>query len=551
MFTKEQINILLNEDNEFGYQEVYKADGPGCFNTRLALKKEKNAWLHVIPAPLGHKKKQIIFCKPLEDALARLPFMLVLASALIKHYDVYLWPGRKSSMRTTRPVNTPEEFWEKIDTTETANEKMVKDLLGEQGLSADNYIILDSLNRIVIERWNKRFKHLDLFNKDDTRYLTSLAEGTLDLSEADLSDLNNLITLVKPYVVRKIKIYALDTQKIKQLIHAFPEVDTLEIIDATDFWIRNHLNQFSGFNIILNHIISGKNNITIPSNTNLKSLKIRNSSLTSLVCGTEVLIETLDVKKNERPINCDLTSSVKKLVFTGCWSVQLKLPQSNQVEYLKLINCVEMKESNILLFPNLKKLVFVESDPKFLTGFESRSEHSGCNSLPEQLQLEYFKYQPDKDAKTVAINLQEDHCLKKIVLVNVENYSSIKLPKHSFATKKEGGPETNKRRRASDIEAWGTNGDKFTDLDSALAHSSQIRYLNFKFVSKKNELKSILPSFENLETLIIPHLFQDIKITNKKLKKLDLGLYLTTTATFDFKELDCLKNSVSYIVKLI
>lgn len=149
----EDINRLFkidSKENEELPETSHQEYGPGQFDVyrsvvggQPSFKKNK--------ANTTTSRKKFIFCSPLMQPWNTpdlSPVSISFFTGLMKHYDVYLWPGENVPFSHCKRIKDIHEFWKKFREASPATETAVKQSLGQQGLALDDYRILD--RRIIV-----------------------------------------------------------------------------------------------------------------------------------------------------------------------------------------------------------------------------------------------------------------------------------------------------------------------------------------------------------------------------------------------------------------
>lgn len=146
-YTKRELEKALNLEtieSDFQIELNYNTEGPGYLDLLLALNGQENCWVQEENSSKSQSiQKKIIFSNALVNDIPLQPQELSFISALVRHFEVYLWQGVTKTFADCKPLVSSSEFWKARHTIVGATEEAVKDILAQQGLPLDEFYILD------------------------------------------------------------------------------------------------------------------------------------------------------------------------------------------------------------------------------------------------------------------------------------------------------------------------------------------------------------------------------------------------------------------------
>lgn len=364
MISSRLLKRLLEPENIEGNvsQRVhYKSQGPGHLDTWLLFEGNEHCWQQRETTPFIRHKKKIIFCHGLLDEYAPNPLELNLLSALIHYYDVYLWPGpRDVDFASAKALNSSADFWGKC-VANPALQQEVKDSLAQQGIAAEDYIILDSA------RYAELLQKLER-NLQTTLITPQRRADELDLTTIPVTDeetLKRLKASVDAASIKTIKTIAPTAKEIGIILQCFRQIETLELKNIEEAITPEAISDLQD-NLLqtgLSHLNLAFNECAFPEEfkfqvkTNFKRLSISNAiGLGKVVfSNSDNAIEELEIScrtLNELIITHD---RIKRIKITDCPLMELILASS--AEELEIFNC-NLQDVDLSECPHLKRISF-------------------------------------------------------------------------------------------------------------------------------------------------------------------------------------------------
>ena len=116
-------------------------------------------------------KKKIIISDARFLQRTLLEFDLDFINALIREFDVYLWPGDSKKFRDLSPLTSSSEFWEKRENITQHSMDEVRETLSKQSITSHDFIIIDT----------KTYSHIRQTTKTSEKEILYLPERSLTL----------------------------------------------------------------------------------------------------------------------------------------------------------------------------------------------------------------------------------------------------------------------------------------------------------------------------------------------------------------------------------
>lgn len=534
MLSKRDIAVLLDDQlNDFAVNVTFKSVGPGYLDPWLVMQKRKNIWQHIEPAQTSTDRKKIIFSIPDTGTNLTSPFAIAFFAALVQFYDVYIWPGEDSPLRDIRPISTAEEFWSKVNNTHPATSEAVKTSLGYQGLTADNFIILDYKKYSdAIQKWIGTYRATSqLLTERAANELNNYLADTLDLRYFDLNQLNNISTKTIRTHIKTVLTTCPNKQEIFQLRLLFPNLTTIEIRGANDDYVKQHLHLLNGLSVVLSDY-HHEEEFILPGNINLKKLTLKKygtDPLKKFSAEPSARLEGLELV-NCGEIECDVVNLtlLYSLRFIDCNGFKLTTARRNQINELSLIHCLSMSNIDFTRLPALKRFELKGPGCNGAVNIgntnwlEKALLKLGFDIAPLVPQIEHLELQGHQCTYHHHIDLTRDLALKSVAIER-QNEWHITLPAYPFEQKDKVSPSpiNVSEPYPGGIEAWSIDGIKYTDLAS-IPSASSIKYLRIDNVDlSTNQL--MLAQFDQLETLILTNTkIGEVNINSNRFKQLSV-----------------------------
>ncbi len=419
MITKEQLEETLAlifpssqpKNTQKKVKAIYRSTGPAYLDDWLCqMENNKNCWRTREGALCEAPNKKIIFSHTLINDRAPLSFELDVIRALIQHYEVYPWCGRHIRFLETKPYYDTHDFWENRYDLASATKQQVATTLAEQGISVENYMILDYIHfqTLAYELYKKgsieikegidigkEHKNLDAFNpKKIYAPYTSLKTT---------ENLNNLYQSVDPTTnISHISLFEISEPVFDQLNKEC--VDLLEVrSEKADFF--------------------EKENVSLIEKTNQYKYEINNSHL--IIKNTTIE----DIKHFE---------DISNRVHYG-------KHKKDNVEKITIKNCLFGKNLKIgSIYPNIKELTLIDSQniSKILFQFiENLNAIKIINHThPESFEKSY-SHDIEGDEKTIQLpsslknfHLQSNHQISKIFFSSESSIENINISNENNLT---------------------------------------------------------------------------------------------------------------------
>lgn len=437
MISKRDLQFLLSDsydENEDKFEVSFKDTGPAHLSEWQIMRRRNNIWLHIDPTESTQPNKEIIFCDPLFKTEVANPFSLSLISALLKYdYNAYFWPGARAALKqTTRPIENEKEFWENTKKIHAATEDDVKNALGDQGLSADNFIILDYVAyRKLLAKAYTLLKDRNSIEQEEKKYLQQQSPTYLDLSTIHSKEWRQYARPVQAKNITHLKITYLRDKDIDKIFTLFPNLQTLEIENAKTEKISQYMSELPYINLIINNLknLSEKTKkLNLPKSTRLKSLTIKEGEYHLQKFDVELgaRIDNLDLN-NFPEMKCNLTNlrGLKSLKIENSSAIDISLSNNNKLEKLVLINCAPLNPLNLAKLKKLRELRLDHSCGEFLKLNEPGCLSNDAKSF--EAHLEVFEY-VGGCSHSPQINLSRCHHLKEATIS--QDVFGIQLPSH-------------------------------------------------------------------------------------------------------------------------
>jgi hypothetical protein len=261
---------------------------------------------------------------------------LALVNALVKHYEVYLWPGSDKAL-PTEPLSSPDEFWEKLPSIISASAQAVAEGLATQGFSTEGYRILDHL---AYESLSEKCQCLASDSGDPKN------SATLDHSQLKGTALEDIITAVDTTQINKV----ITLKPTAEELDAFLQFPNLKMITFTGTWSESYLPQLAGHDIHL-QIESNESSQKISIPTTFKKVSLKNVTISPLAFGSPHsnegnLLEDLNLHNCPTTGNLDLQnfSKLKKLKLKGKLDFTIRFSMFPDLESLKINGSLRLLE---------------------------------------------------------------------------------------------------------------------------------------------------------------------------------------------------------------
>lgn len=185
-FTLEDLRRLLDlkEPESVECVTTYSDHGHGRISLiQRILEDDVNCIEHRDAMPPDSPLPKIIVSDPFLTIRPPSSEELSLFAALTTHIQVYLWPGFHAPFANAKLVKSGIEFWEKRDQLMPATEHDIKKCLDLQGISANDFIILDhAAYEILLHKIHKTnletpIVNLEQLNMGNDEELTKLMAG--------------------------------------------------------------------------------------------------------------------------------------------------------------------------------------------------------------------------------------------------------------------------------------------------------------------------------------------------------------------------------------
>jgi hypothetical protein len=384
IITKSMLDAALNptrESDEASSKMSYQNQGPGRLDTWLRFMEDNsNCWQKREHLPLSAKKK-IIFCNTLLREYAPDTWDLALISALIEHYEVYLWPGNNKDL-PNEPLTSSAEFWEKLPSVPPASPQVVAEGLAALGYATEDYHIIDYFAYNSLLHRCKTHKNPD--NKQNQN------DDALNHAKLNGAPLEHILA-------------AIDTTRTKNVItslttadelEAFLQFPNLEKITFEGLWSDSYLQQLAGHDIHLQIKPENYLKSTIP--TSLKGVSLLRHDI------------TFDHANNESNVEC-----------------------------LELVCCTTDGYLDLGFFPKLKKLLLL--NPRVpVINFPSDLEVleiDGDITFPQTKSLKNLKISGKSSSPINFSQLPNLETLEIVTPVPLQDLSPCKKLKHLSLTK--------------------------------------------------------------------------------------------------------------------
>jgi hypothetical protein len=230
-----------------------------------------------------------------------------LFSALIEHYEVYLYEGPETNLLTATPLTSINEFLEKRDLIKPAKASKIKNDFAEQQISTSQWVILDHLT--YMERWGKSRFVLDL------TYMNLITQEEQEI----------VLQSVNPSEIKSIELLSPHPETLEFIFKYFKNLKEMHFYNVSGSWLEKNIHYLNG-TTIENLIISDPvYTMKVTSSEPKYSLEINFPSvygIKNLVISS--LIENLDLFRLSLPE----TESLKLFIPFGSLAKHEYLPKS-------------------------------------------------------------------------------------------------------------------------------------------------------------------------------------------------------------------------------
>jgi MoxR-like ATPase len=343
IITKSMLDKALNPTqnaNETSFKVSYQNQGPSRLDTWLRFMEDNpNCWQKREAFSVTSAKKKIILCNTLLRESAPDTWDLALISALIEHYEVYLWPGSDKEL-LTEPLSSSEEFWEKLPLVPPASQQVVAEGLAAQGFATEGYHIIDHL------AYNSLLHRCK--TQDNPNYNYNQNDDILNHIELNGAPLEHVIAAIDTTRIKNV-ITSLPTTK---ELEAFLQFPNLEKITFVGFWSDSYLEQLAGHDIHLQIQNVNSSKLTVP--TSFKKVSLRSCQITFNPANNEDnLVESLELRSCtilDGNLDLGIFPKLKELLLSGLKAPIINLPSG--LEVLEIDGDIPQDGS----FPRLKNL---------------------------------------------------------------------------------------------------------------------------------------------------------------------------------------------------
>jgi hypothetical protein len=346
IITKELLDELLNPTNKnagASFTASYRSQGPSYLDTWLFMEGE-DCWQQRSAAPLAISSKKIIFSNSLLKERAPKSLDLDLMSALIEHYQVYLWPGSNTAL-PVEPLSCSAEFWERLDSCHPASQRGVEEGLAQQGCSTAGYIILDHV------AYNGLFK--ECYNSING----GIVSKATNINTLDVNELGGAVTLerIKEFVdvtqITAIGRLAPTTNELDVFLQ-FPNLKTI-VIKQPSFLesSENYLKKLAGHHLML-VLADVKSNEWLKMPTTFKAIHVTGAPD----------VKVLEFASNDsNRLKSDSDGNLLKcLIIDDCKNLQkLNLENCRKLRHLQIKNADSLHKIDV---GQLQDLGFLEID---------------------------------------------------------------------------------------------------------------------------------------------------------------------------------------------
>lgn len=229
------INPKKNISNE---KITYSKTGPGQLRKwDLIMENSPTPFLERESVLRPVPKKKIIFSNALLKEVVPTDDELAFISSLIQNYDVILLPDEKTPLSDCKPLSSSSDFWRQRGNVRPATTDTVKTILAQQGMAAQDYLILD------YENYQQALSKFHLNTENVTTEVKSPAKiSTLDLTKFPLNakTLPFLTQSINPNQIKQISVLGATAEEIQEFFLAFPELETVSIQGVNELWYEQN-----------------------------------------------------------------------------------------------------------------------------------------------------------------------------------------------------------------------------------------------------------------------------------------------------------------------
>jgi hypothetical protein len=153
-----------------------------------------------------------------------LPFF----SALIEHYEVYLYEGRETNLLAATPLTNANEFWEKRDKIKPATVSQIQNDFAEQHLSTSQWVFFTHTK--YMEIWGCPRWHLDL----------------TDVSLMTQEEQKIVLQSVYPSEIKRVDLFAPRPETLEFILKYFKNLKTISLKKVSASWLKKNIHYFKG-----------------------------------------------------------------------------------------------------------------------------------------------------------------------------------------------------------------------------------------------------------------------------------------------------------------